>query len=576
MQIAAGGPLQLTPEEQKYLEWSKMTPKQKREYRTNRVKTYLQSGPNITNFWEAFQTYIGNRDPENPHLNIGIINAPGRATPQQVVQRAQKVKQVVKKAKSISERAAKISDKIWDKHYLRLVNKGETKRAQIVRDLHFKAKTPDNKITEELYHGTNSDPWNIFDINYFGKKDGGFYGKGLYLTKYPNMTKFYGKNRMNFFVYSKNPLKANYDPVVDIKASPEYKASYYFNRPEEPIPIKNKELFSKILNNKDGVSINNESEVVIPSGFQLKSSSAIVYDNNGNIIPISQRDNFLINDIRYKQGGKMNVLEFLKNGSGIHIKEKNKGSFTRWCGGNVTEECIRRGKASSNPKIRKKATFADNARHFKHSLGGQIVKEFKIRQKFQQGGSVDWGSIASDILNQGIQTAFQNEQITALNKTNNADLDKKYSQMLQSLQELSNEKQKEYLMNWVNNFRNGYTLEHLSPVTMKHFGQNQIGQQVGNAKDEISKQKKANDDAATSQKAANYAQLFGTVANTALNAFGQYMANKQKNTPTVQQTPTIQQTPTYNTPQIYTGTNGSINTNYSNLYTGSNGSLRFD
>ena len=67
----------------------------------------------------------------------------------------------------------------------------------------------------------------------------------------------------------------------------------------------------------------------------------------------------------------MNTIEFLKNGSGIHIKKKNRGSFTRWCGGNVTEECIRRGKASSNPKIRKKATFADNARHFKHAKGGK-------------------------------------------------------------------------------------------------------------------------------------------------------------------------------------------------------------
>jgi hypothetical protein len=65
------------------------------------------------------------------------------------------------------------------------------------------------------------------------------------------------------------------------------------------------------------------------------------------------------------------ILEFLKNGSGIHIKKKNRGSFTRWCGGNVTEECIRRGKASSNPKIRRKATFADNARHFKHKEGGK-------------------------------------------------------------------------------------------------------------------------------------------------------------------------------------------------------------
>lgn len=64
------------------------------------------------------------------------------------------------------------------------------------------------------------------------------------------------------------------------------------------------------------------------------------------------------------------MLEMLKNGSGIHIKKKNRGSFTKWCGGNVTDECIRRGKNSPNPKIRKKATFADNARHFKHKLGG--------------------------------------------------------------------------------------------------------------------------------------------------------------------------------------------------------------
>lgn len=59
----------------------------------------------------------------------------------------------------------------------------------------------------------------------------------------------------------------------------------------------------------------------------------------------------------------------LKKG-GIHIKKKNRGSFTRWCKGKVTEECIRRGKNSSNPAIRKKATFAANARRWKHENGG--------------------------------------------------------------------------------------------------------------------------------------------------------------------------------------------------------------
>lgn len=70
-------------------------------------------------------------------------------------------------------------------------------------------------------------------------------------------------------------------------------------------------------------------------------------------------------------------ISYLKKGGGIHIKKKNRGSFTRWCGGNVTEECIRKGKNSSNPKIRKKATFAANARKWKHQEGGVIRPSFE-------------------------------------------------------------------------------------------------------------------------------------------------------------------------------------------------------
>lgn len=73
-----------------------------------------------------------------------------------------------------------------------------------------------------------------------------------------------------------------------------------------------------------------------------------------------------------KNGGEMNTLEFLKNGSGIHIKKKNRGKFTSYCGGKVTNECIQKGKNSSNPAIRKRATFAANARKWKHRFGGII------------------------------------------------------------------------------------------------------------------------------------------------------------------------------------------------------------
>lgn len=63
-------------------------------------------------------------------------------------------------------------------------------------------------------------------------------------------------------------------------------------------------------------------------------------------------------------------LQYLKNGSGIHIKKANRGKFTSYCGGHVTSECIARGKRSPNPAIRKRATFAANARKWKHKDGG--------------------------------------------------------------------------------------------------------------------------------------------------------------------------------------------------------------
>lgn len=72
-------------------------------------------------------------------------------------------------------------------------------------------------------------------------------------------------------------------------------------------------------------------------------------------------DNFALSFV-YIENGTEQTIPFYKKGAKIKIKEKNKGSFTRYCGGNVTEECIRRGKNSSDPKIRKKATFAKNAR----------------------------------------------------------------------------------------------------------------------------------------------------------------------------------------------------------------------
>lgn len=60
---------------------------------------------------------------------------------------------------------------------------------------------------------------------------------------------------------------------------------------------------------------------------------------------------------------------------GIHINPENKGKFTDYCNGKVTEECIQRGLNSSNPTTRKRANFARNARKWNKEDGGMTYKK---------------------------------------------------------------------------------------------------------------------------------------------------------------------------------------------------------
>ena len=104
------------------------------------------------------------------------------------------------------------------------------------------------------------------------------------------------------------------------------------------------------------------NEFISQPGFTEKIK--FIRGNNGNFDPNT--------DDKYSAIFKIDSPLFVKKGGRIHIKKKNRGSFTRWCKGKVTEECIRRGKNSSNPAIRKKATFAANARRWKHENGGVL------------------------------------------------------------------------------------------------------------------------------------------------------------------------------------------------------------
>lgn len=110
----------------------------------------------------------------------------------------------------------------------------------------------------------------------------------------------------------------------------------------------------------------------------------------------------------------------------IQIKKENRGKFRKFCKGKVTQECINKGKKSSNPVTRKRAVFAENAKRWKHQNGG-------ILQFLQQGGNFkfDWSGLASAGVNTIGSMISANKANKAINKqisANNAEMKEKLAE----------------------------------------------------------------------------------------------------------------------------------------------------
>lgn len=126
----------------------------------------------------------------------------------------------------------------------------------------------------------------------------------------------------------------------------------------------------KAFNHKDGGAITNISRLAKLNQF-LKSRGK-------DPSKLSKEELHKAMELFHKASGDEvlryynSVVEEHKKGGSIHIKKKNRGTFTEYCNGHVTEECIERGKHSSNPTTRKRATFAANARTWKHQEGGSL------------------------------------------------------------------------------------------------------------------------------------------------------------------------------------------------------------
>ena len=169
---------------------------------------------------------------------------------------------------------------------------------------------------------------------------------------------------------------------VEHKLRSGYKPNEYLDKPEE---IRSRIMQARVYLNLDPKKRNYTKEDADKMQQQLSTSKISSLQQLYRLDPetmagylnyLAEADEYTDAPIEIPQNNTYddlndNVLHASKGGS-IHIKKKNRGKFTDYCGGKVTQECIEKGKKSTNPTTRKRAIFADNARKWKHQMGGII------------------------------------------------------------------------------------------------------------------------------------------------------------------------------------------------------------
>lgn len=215
---------------------------------------------------------------------------------------------------------ANISDNRLDRIYNRLYNTGDYEDLQQLRDKHFevKASNPlmDRDKPTQLYHtvGDEYDPsFNVFNPNIEGSNSAIYTTDNLAMSKSYSSKPTYDRVKKLYSNASKSyDIEGYYQPWNEIP----YNGNIWSTRTLEKA-VRNHPQYGidrlVIHNIKDwgGKAIpkgtflmdsNIKSSGTVIENFNpndLKYSSAITYDNLGNIIPLSKRDNFSIGDLRY-------------------------------------------------------------------------------------------------------------------------------------------------------------------------------------------------------------------------------------------------------------------------------------
>lgn len=215
---------------------------------------------------------------------------------------------------------ANISDKKLDKIYNRIYNTGNYEDLQQLRDKHFEIKASNPLMSRDkpmqLYHtvGDEYNPnFNIFNPTIEGSNSAIYTTDNLAMSKSYSSKPTYGRIKKLYSNASKSyDIEGYYQPWNEIP----YNGNMWSTRTLE------KAVRSHPQYGIDRLVIHNIKDwggKAMPKGTflmdgnikssgtvienlnpnDLKYSSAVTYDDLGNIIPLSERDNFSISDLRY-------------------------------------------------------------------------------------------------------------------------------------------------------------------------------------------------------------------------------------------------------------------------------------
>ena len=211
----------------------------------------------------------------------------------------------------------KVTNEKNDAKYADYIASGnETSAAQMVS-----AAAKANGYTEKVYHGTRSESFNVFDEGKIGSNYGGYNAEGGAFdftydeefalrwgakangTGKPRVIKAYVKAEKTFYSYS-GKVPSDLESTIPKQATAKEK-EYAMSRGTafKEVLTKYGVDFKKAIMSKgydSYASYPGADNIGVYSAEQIKSADTITYDDNGNVIPLSERFNESNKDIRYK------------------------------------------------------------------------------------------------------------------------------------------------------------------------------------------------------------------------------------------------------------------------------------